>query len=309
MFYVFKLNVSRYTIKKFETENLLFQAIEDSLKDSFNCEEQHIGEEIKLLKCNFFDSNVIDNMYQDFSELEGKILNFIDLYKDVCRSYKETNSIIYSTEFLTTNEQLSEEKKKYIRKYKMYIQDYGDEFVEKNSIEFLNNKIGTGNRLIRDYFKIKQYLVKNDYSNFLNIKVYYYPDKEYLLIEENNQDIAKDISKSIEYIIRNTNNDILKEVIINPIYDKIILKKDYNKVTFTFIYPNGNPSANRWETFAEETHAREVSGMAKGDHLNTELINSDITEQAKKGYYLGSSNVESLTIKSIANLSKNIKFL
>ena len=103
--------------------------------------------------------------------------------------------------------------------------------------------------------------------------------------------------------------EINKYLDFNPIYDKIILKKDYNKVTFTFIYPNGNPSANRWETFAEETHAREVSGTAKGDHLNTELINSDITEQAKKGYYLGSSNVESLTIKSIANLSKNIKFL
>ncbi|TQR19928.1 hypothetical protein [Psychrobacillus vulpis] len=310
-YFVFKLNVQPNTIVSFKNENefeyLINKLIPAVLDHVIGIKQKEGFKETVYELIPELNNEVEFN--ERFIKLEDESSKLYELYKEILLKYKEKEEIFYSKKFLQLNDKCKRLRNEFEKKYPAIIKSYNlitdDKIDEEENFEF-ENKIGTGITHLRKFYKIKLYVDKNKKQlvNPLNLKAYYKPTKEHILVESKSEEDALYYITALERIINNDSFAIGKigKININPVYESITFEqKEYTEISFVIVYPNGNPPLDRHNILknseAKELHTTLVG--PDGQPLKLESLKAELNEQAKNGY------LKSLVGKGV-NKGKNI---
>ncbi|WDU78843.1 hypothetical protein [Lysinibacillus sp. G01H] len=315
-YFVFKLNVQPNTIVSFKKENqfeyLINTLIPTVLDHVIGIKQKEGFKETVYELIPELNNEVEFN--KKFLKLEEESNKLYKLYKEILLKYKEEGEIFYSKKFLTLNDKCKRLRIDLEKRYPAILKSYNlitdDKIDEEENFEF-ENKIGTGITHLRKFNKIKLYADKNKKQlvNPLNLKAYYKPTKEHILVESKSEEDAIYYITALERIINNDSFTLgeIGKININPVYESISFEqKEYTEISFVIVYPNGNPPLDRHNILknseAKELHTTLIG--ADGQPLKLERVKDELNEQAKNGY------LKSLVGKGVhkgKNIVKRIK--
>lgn len=300
---VFKLNIQPNILLNYKENNEIKYLLSKVIPHAFESV-------LQIKECNgLYELIPEQNDEQDFQDLfkdlESNTVQLFNLYKQVLLNYKNKNEIHYSEEFLTLNETCMSSRRSLESKFPGIIKAYeviNDERVDQYANIEAESKVGTGITHLRKFYKIKLYLEKykeDNIINSLNLKSYYNPNTEHILVESTSEIAALNYITALVKLVNNnrTANKHIGKININPIYESISLEGEYSEISYIIVYPNGNPPLDRYNIL-KEAEAKEVESKllgADGKPLNNEPIQKYLEEEAKQGY-----------LKSVASKGKNI---
>lgn len=295
---VFKLNLQPAKLIEYinEREYLINSLIPNMLENVISLTTIS-NKDIYKITLETTDINNFDLSYNELLEETKKLLT---LYKEVLEQYKKKKEIFYSKEFLNLNSRCSSKRRKLVKQYPILesaFNKYSDIVIDQEIEVVLESKIGTGISHLRKFYKIRKYVeeVGIKLEKSLDNHAYYRPKDERILIEiesEENENSIREARFYISYLeslINNSDKIVSKlgKVNINPIYESIILSDDYyTEISFSFVYPNGNPSLDR-HNILEAAEAKEAQFTIYGTDdrpLKKEAIENIVNEEGRKGY-------------------------
>lgn len=162
-------------------------------------------------------------------------------YKKVIERNIKVGGIEWSDEYL--NRTKSEMKQSLValkRSYpvlKSIVADTPDDIVMKKVPG--NQQFGQGRRYLIESEKINRYL-SSGHSIFDKYDFYYWPEKEYICLEDNiyeEQFVA--LIKDIELDLNLISQKMLGPVSINPLYQDVAITGKSKRTEFEVVYPNG----------------------------------------------------------------------
>lgn len=300
---VFKLNVQPNVLLKYkendEIKYLLSEVIPLAFENVLQIKE-HEG---------FFelipDREDKQEFHKLFDNLENKTAELYRLYEQVLLHYRNKHEIHYSQNFLKLNEKCMSMRRFLENKYPGIIRAYeiiGDENIEQYANIELDSKVGTAITHLRKFHKIKFYLKnyeEDNVINSLNLKSYYNPNTEHILVESESEIAALNYITALVNLLNSNSSAVehIGKVNINPVYESILLEGEYSEISYVIVYPNGNPPMDRYNIL-KEVEAKEIESKlvgADGKPLKNEPIQKILEGEAKKGY-----------LKSVASKGKNI---
>ncbi|NTK15758.1 hypothetical protein HQ637_11670 [Enterococcus faecium] len=311
-YYIYKINLQHSILRKYSNdyEYLLENEIPKALGSVLSVE--------KLKELDFYklssegDLNAL--FYSNFNELDIKTQELIKAYKMVLNNYKENRQILYSKEFLELNEECMQKRNFIQKKFPELTRAFevvSDRTIEKNYQIELVSQVGTGIQHIKKFLKMKYYLDhydNNSIINPLNLTAYYSFTKEQLFIEKDSKEEAQMYINNLQKILNTSNvsREVIGFVNINPVYEKIKVENNINKISYTVVYPNGKASGDRHRALLELSNAKEQTSIfvAEDDgSLKMDDILEELNSQAQQGYL---KEVESPNIVSIIKFVENI---
>lgn len=295
---VFKLNLQPAKLLEYQSERkyLITELIPRML--------EHIISLKKLKHKDVFEIVLENNDDKDFKAAYDRLLTntseLLNYYEEILKHYEENGEIFYSKEFLRLNSKCSSQRRELERKFPVLenaLSAFTDDKIDREIGVSFDSKIGTGIVHLRKFNKIKKYIedVGMQSDNPLNVKAYYRPIDEHILIKldpENEAASEKEARAYISYFesLFNSNKTVvskLGKININPIYDSIKLSDEsYTEISFSIVYPNGNPSLDR-HNILEAAEAKEAQITILGTDerpLKKEAVENIVNVEAKKGY-------------------------
>ncbi|WP_316273870.1 hypothetical protein [Bacillus halotolerans] len=300
---VFKLNVQPNILLNYKENNEIKYLLSKVIPHAFQSVLQ--VKEYNGLYELIPEQNDEQDFHNLFKDLENNTVQLFNLYKQVLLNYKNKNEIHYSQEFLTLNETCMSTRRSLESKFPGIIKAYeviSDERVDQYAKIEAESKVGTGITHLRKFYKIKLYLEKHKEDNVinsLNLKSYYNPNTEHILVESTSEIAALNYISALVKLVNNSNdaNRHIGKININPIYESISLEGEYSEISYVIVYPNGNPPLDRFNIL-KEAEAKEVESKllgADGKLLKNEPIQTFLENEAKQGY-----------LKSVTSKGKNI---
>ncbi|MFC6346419.1 hypothetical protein [Vagococcus carniphilus] len=263
----------------------------------------------------FEKNNKQVDFYKEFNELEKSTDKLIKMYNEIVKIYEEREEIFYSKKFLTLNEKCGA-KRRYLETIfpgiKKAYELIDDEQVEKKFMLVTNNQVGTSITHIRKFYKLKMFMEYEEASNALEplgLESYYNPKTEHLLIKTEREDLASNYVIALNRVLNESNEftDRVGKININPVYDSIRFEGDFTEISYTIVYPNGNPPQDR-DNILRDSQAKEQEVVligTDGQPLKKEPIKKILEKEAKKGYLKSFSTKGS----KIFSVLKKIKYL
>lgn len=321
-YFVFKLNVQPNIIVRFKKEN----EIEYLINELIPMVLAHVigTKEKEGFKETVYELTPELNNEKEFNErflkLEKKSSELNEMYKEILLKYKEEEEIFYSKRFLELNDKCKKLRSDLEKRFPGIIRSYNlisDEKIEAEENFEFENKIGTGITHLRKFYKIKLYVDSNKKKliNPLNLKAYYKPATEHILVESKFEEDALDYITALERVINNDSfaKGKIGKININPVYETIIFEQEeYTEISFVIVYPNGNPPLDR-HNILRDSEAKEIHTTllgADGQPLKLESLEAELNREARKGYLKslvgkGASAKKGIVkkIKKVANLN------
>ena len=295
---VFKLNLQPAKLIEYKNDKIyLIEELIPSMLEHIVALEKLKGKEVYKIRLE-------DKNEKQFKVAYDRLLsntdNLLKLYEEILVHYGEKSEIYYSKEFLDLNSKCMNQRSKLVKEYPVLenaFTRFSDEQIDREIGVSFESKIGTGIAHLRKFYKIKKYLneIGMELDNPLDVVAYYRPKDEQILIklnpkkEEISENEARAYVTYFESLINNNKTVVSKlgKVNINPIYDSIQLNDEsYIEISFSFVYPNGNPSLDR-HNILEASEAKEAQFTILGTDerpLKKEAIESIVNKEAKKGY-------------------------
>lgn len=310
-YYVFKLNIQPNILAHFTKSNELEYLISEVIPNSFEL-IMEVKENKGIFQMLFEDVSEI-NFEEKFKELEDITNKLIKEYKNILQDYQIKGEIYYSKEFLKLNDKCGN-LRRYIESefsgLKKAYEIITDDEVEKEYDLVTDNQVGTSITHIKKFYKLKIYISTDESISAitpLNLNAFYNPKTEHILVEADKEDEARNY---IDAFIRVVNNNkevtqSIGKININPIYESISLEGNYSEISYTLVYPNGNPPLNR-NNILEQSQAKEQHTTligTDGKPLNTKPVQDILEEQGKKGY------LKSLIVKGYKSTKSTISKL
>lgn len=289
-YYVFKLNIQPNILVNYSEKDDFEYLVSTAIPNAFQSVLQ-----VKEMK-GFFQLIVENqnnhNFFELFNQLEQLTEELIEKYNNVLLDYKENGEIYYSKDFLNLNDKCMRERKfiesvfSGVKKaYEVIHDDDIDSFYKLVT----DNKVGTGITHIKKFYKIKRYI---DEAPFLitplALNAYYNPKTEHILVETDSNDTALNYIDAFVNLVNDSKdvNEQIGKININPVYDSISLEGDYREISYTLVYPNGNPPLDR-HNILKNSGAKEIRSKlvgSDGNPLIIEPVKAMLEEEAKKGY-------------------------
>ncbi|WP_242541920.1 hypothetical protein, partial [Vagococcus fluvialis] len=309
-YYVYKLNIQpnilQTYIKNNEFDYLVTQEIPTVLENI--AEVQRVG--------TFYMIDIINKSTDDFFLLFNKLENMthelLEEYNKVLFRYKKEEEVFYPKKFLKLNEKCMDLRRDIEFRYpgiKRSFDVISDESVEALFGIETDNQVGTGITHIRKFYKMKEFISTSkgkDSLEPLKLTSFYNSKTEHILVESDDVEMSINYINALENVI-NTTKDItsrIGKINLNPIYESIDLDGEYSEISYTLVYPNGNPPMER-DSILKESQAKEIQSKiigTDGKPLIIEPVKEMLENEAKKGY------LKTLKVKGREFIS-SIKFL
>ncbi|MFL2101319.1 hypothetical protein [Desemzia sp. FAM 23989] len=291
-YYVFKLNLQPNILavyrQKEELEYLISEEIPNVLESVLQVNE--VEGFFKLT----IENHSKEDFYKLFESLEEKTHKLVSEYKKILLNYRKTGEIHYTQDFLKLNEDCMISRRSIESKFPSIKKAYDivlDEIIESLYELETDNQVGTGITHIKKFYKIKRYISLDEGASSiipLELTSYYNPKTEHILVETDNIDAATNFIDAFELLINSSKDVTLRigKININPVYKSFILEGEHTEVSYTLVYPNGNPPLDR-HNILRDSEAKELHSTLVGPDgrpLKLEPINKMLEEEAKKGY-------------------------
>ncbi|URT70936.1 hypothetical protein [Cytobacillus firmus] len=309
-YFVFKINIQPDILLNYRKSNevkyLLFEMIPLAFQNVLQVKESNGLYELIPDKT---DEQTFQKLFID---LEEKTVELFEFHKQVLLQYKKNHDIHYSKDFLDLNETCMNKRRSLEKKYPGIMKAFeliSDEEVDIYANIESDSKVGTGITHLRKFYKIKLYLEKHRQDNVINsldLIAYYNPHTEHVLVKSSSETAAQNYITALVELVNGSRsaNKHIGKININPIYESISLDGEYTEISYTIVYPNGNPPLDRYNILknAEAKEADYKLIGADGRPLKKEPIQEMLENEAKQGY------LKSLTAKG-KNIYKKIKTL
>lgn len=292
-FYFFKLNLTWATLNLYKGKKdlLLKNVIPDNLSLLYDIEKSKKFYRYKINLPDLID----EQFYTDFSHLEELTNDLEEMYFKVLMNYREDGNINYDKVFLSMNDTCKQVRGYFQKKYsflKEGLNVISDKHVEDKFNLSFDNHVGTGITHIRNFYKLKEYieiLEKRGMFDEATLNIYYDCDTENIVVESEDEETAVSLIKKIEQEMNASKEFVsnLGKININPIYEKLVAKKEFNKIEYTLVYPNGKASTERNMAILEGSRAKKQNVKLIGDEnssLDIDFILCELNKQATKGY-------------------------
>lgn len=296
MFYfVFKLNLQPNIINiysKEEFEAVVSQDIPLHLVSIMDAVERNNGHiEIFLPK---LDGDLAKKIFEQLKVLTEELA---EEYSKILEGFENGTGINYSKSFLDKNEECGNLRRKLTKFFPMLKESfskYEDDEIDQIYNLHLDFHVGTGITHIRKFYKMDAYINEigiNEIFLTNTERMFYNKNNERIIVESANQEAALRSIKRLEKYI-NSKHDFyfdLGKVKINPIYENIVIKGNVTEITYTTVYPNGNPSFDRDNILSKANAKAEKTTLfaPDGQELNVEEVEKEVNKKSKYGYTSG----------------------
>lgn len=291
-YYVFKLNLQPNILAVYRQNEELEYLISEEIPNVFESVLQ-VNEVDDFFKLTIENHSKRD-FYKLFELLEEKTHKLVSEYKKILLNYRKTGEIHYTQDFLKLNEGCMISRRSIESKFPSIKKAYDivpDEIIESLYKLETDNQVGTGITHIKKFYKIKRYISLDEGASSiipLELTSYYNPKTEHILVETDNMDAAINFIDAFELLINSSKDITLRigKININPVYKSFILEGEHTEISYTLVYPNGNPPLDR-HNILRDSEAKELHSTLVGPDgrpLKLEPINKMLEEEAKKGY-------------------------
>lgn len=298
-YYVFKLNLEPYTLRKnnyFSDRKYVIETlIPEELKKFFPDYEEIDYDKVKFYDVVDFTNIKSSSTYNNLLRRNEKM---IEMYKSVVEDYESGKGIVYDPIYLEQRNKLSKTIESIIFEFPAL----------KNAYEISDNifrveaysNVKMALTYIRKAKKIEEYVNGLDDRNTIISSEFVYDSSNehiYISTDKTPEEAREYIEILQDKINKYCFNSKIGRVTINPVYEDFILEGSYTEITFEIVYPNGNRARERSKAieYAEAAREKRTFEASKGKSLDVENLAESFKEDAKKGY-----------IKSVKSKGKSI---